>query len=74
MKWSSRLLAIAAIGFLNKGRGSKRVPKLAEAAALLALVAALVSVAGMLFNGPGRLVIGLQSVGLSDGNPRVARP
>jgi len=59
------LLTTAAIGFLNKGRGSKRVPKLAEAAALLALVAALVSVAGMLSNGPGRLVIGLQSAGLS---------
>ena len=60
------LLASAAIGFSNKELRPKRLPKLAEAAALLALVAAIVSTAGLIVLGPGvSPVIGIYGVGLS---------
>jgi NAD(P)H-quinone oxidoreductase subunit 5 len=60
------LLVGAAIGFVNAGRRPKGVPELAEAAALLALVAALVSAAGLVLRGPGASpVIGGHGVGLS---------
>ena len=60
------LLVGAAIGFLSTGRRPKLLPKLAEAAALLALVAAFVSVVGLIFFGPGvSPMIGLHGVGLS---------
>ena len=60
------LLIGATIGFLSTGHRPKLLPKLAEAAALLALVAAFVSVAGLIFFGPGvRPMIGLHDVGLS---------
>ncbi len=60
------LLVSAAIGFLNTGRRPKHLPKTAEAAAFLALLAAFVSTAGLIFFGPGGSpVIGLHGVGLS---------
>ena len=60
------LLIGAAIGFLNTGHRPKLLSKLAEAAALLALVAAFISAAGLIFFGPGVTpMIGLHSVGLS---------
>jgi NAD(P)H-quinone oxidoreductase subunit 5 len=60
------LLLSAVIGFLNRGRWPKLLPKLAEVASLLALVAAIVSAAGLVFFGPGASpVIGLHGVGLS---------
>jgi NAD(P)H-quinone oxidoreductase subunit 5 len=60
------LLLSAVIGFLNRGRRPKLLPKLAEAAALLALVAAVVSATGLVLFGPGvSLVIGFHGVGLS---------
>jgi NAD(P)H-quinone oxidoreductase subunit 5 len=60
------LLLSAVIGFLNRGRRPKLLPKLAEAAALLALVAAVVSATGLVLFGPGvSPVIGFHGVGLS---------
>jgi NAD(P)H-quinone oxidoreductase subunit 5 len=60
------LLLSAVIGFLNRGRRPKLLPKLAEAASLLALVAAVVSAAGLAIFGPGvSPLIGLHGVGLS---------
>jgi len=60
------LLFSAAIGFLNTGRRPRLLPKLAEGAALLALVAALASAAGLAFFGPGASpMIGYFGVGLS---------
>jgi NAD(P)H-quinone oxidoreductase subunit 5 len=60
------LMVCAAIGFLNTGRRPRLLPKLAEAAALLALVAALSSAAGLAFFGPGASpMIGHYGVGLS---------
>jgi NAD(P)H-quinone oxidoreductase subunit 5 len=60
------LLLGAVIGFLNRERRPKLLPKLAEAAALLALVAAVVSATGLVLFGPGvSLVIGFHGVGLS---------
>jgi NAD(P)H-quinone oxidoreductase subunit 5 len=60
------LLASAAISFLGTGRRPKLLSRLAEVATLLALVAALVSAAGLVILGPGvSPVIGLQGVGLS---------
>ena len=60
------LLVSAAISFLNPGRRPRLLSKLAEAAALVALVAALVSAAGLIILGPGvSPVIGIQAVGLS---------
>jgi NAD(P)H-quinone oxidoreductase subunit 5 len=60
------LLISAASGFLDKGRRPKILPKLAEAAALLALVAALAAAAALIVHGPGvSPAIGLYGVGLS---------
>ena len=60
------LLVSAAIGFLNPGRRPRLLSKLAEVAALVALVAALVSATGRIILGPGvSPVIGIQSVGMS---------
>ena len=60
------LFVSAAIGFLNTGRQAQIPPQTAEAAALLALVAAFVSAAGLIFFGPGvSPVIGLHGAGLS---------
>ncbi|SFK63508.1 hypothetical protein [Methylocapsa palsarum] len=60
------LLISAAIGFLDKGRRPKILPKLAEAAALLALVAALAAAAALIVHRPGvSPAIGLYGVGLS---------
>ncbi|WP_294537826.1 NADH-quinone oxidoreductase subunit L [uncultured Rhodoblastus sp.] len=60
------LLLSAAISFITAGRRPGIVPKVAEAAALLALLAALGSLAGPILYGPGDSpVIGLQSIGRS---------
>jgi NAD(P)H-quinone oxidoreductase subunit 5 len=60
------LLASAAIGFLNSGRRPKHLVGLAEAAALLAVVTAVVSAAGLILFGPGvSPLIGLNGFGLS---------
>jgi NAD(P)H-quinone oxidoreductase subunit 5 len=60
------LLAAAAIGFTNNGIRPTRFPRLAEAAALTALVAAFVSTVGLIAFGPGvSPLIGVNSVGLS---------
>jgi NAD(P)H-quinone oxidoreductase subunit 5 len=60
------LLISAAIGFLGTGLRPRFLPKLAEAAAFLALVTAIITIAGLTFSGPGGSpLIGLPSVGLS---------
>jgi len=60
------LIVCAAIAFSNNGLRPKRIPKLAEAAAFLALVAAIVSAAGLISSGPGvSHVIGVYGIGLS---------
>ncbi len=60
------LLLAGAIGFLNHGRRPKLVLSLAEAASLLALLAAIVSAGGLILWGAGDSpVIGFQGVGLS---------
>jgi NAD(P)H-quinone oxidoreductase subunit 5 len=60
------LLVCAALGFLNPGRRPRFLRGLAEAAALLALAAALVSTAGLILVRSGSSpVIGFRSVGLS---------
>jgi len=60
------LLAGAGIGFMTTGRRPKKVPKLAEAAALLALVTALISAAVLVLLGPGASpLVGLHGVGFS---------
>ena len=60
------LLASAVIGFLTTGPRPKRIPKLAEAAALIALIAAIFSTAWLIAFGPGvSPVIGIQGIGLS---------
>jgi NAD(P)H-quinone oxidoreductase subunit 5 len=60
------LIVSAMIGFLNRGCRPKLLPKLTEAAALLALVAAVVSAAGLALFGPGvSPLIGLYGIGLS---------
>lgn len=60
------LLACAAIGFPMKGRRPGHLARLAEGAALAALVAALASAAGLIFSGPGvSPVVGVHGVGLS---------
>jgi NAD(P)H-quinone oxidoreductase subunit 5 len=60
------LVVSAAIGFLNTSRRPKHLPRLAEAATLLALVAAFVSAVGLILFGPGASpVIGLLGAGLS---------
>lgn len=56
----------AAGGFLERGIRPKFLPELAEATALLALAGAIVSVAGLIFSGPGvGPVIGVLGIGLS---------
>lgn len=60
------LLAGAAFEFLNTGRRPKRLPKLAEAAALVSLAAALASMVELICLGPGvSPVFGLIGVILS---------
>jgi len=60
------LLSIAAISFSNNGPRPKYLPKMAEAAALLALVAGIISTAGLIFFGPRvSPVVGIYGVGLS---------
>lgn len=60
------LIACATIAFSNNGLRPKRIPKLAEAAALLALVAGIASTAGLIAFGPGvSPVIGIHGIGLS---------
>ncbi len=60
------LILGAAIGFSNTGLRPRYVPGLAEGAALLTLVAAFASAAGLIFFGPGvSPVIGLEGVGLA---------
>lgn len=60
------LLAAAAIGFTNNGVRPTRFPTLAEAAALMALVAAFVSTVGLIAFGPGvSPLVGINGVGLS---------
>ncbi|MEO9228011.1 MAG: proton-conducting transporter membrane subunit [Devosia sp.] len=60
------LFASAAMGFSSKGVRPKGLPKLAEAAALTSLVAAVVSMAGLILFGPGvSPLVGLQGAGLS---------
>jgi NAD(P)H-quinone oxidoreductase subunit 5 len=60
------LLISAVIGFLGTGRRPRFLPQMAEGTAFLALVAAIVSIAGLFFSGPGGSpLIGVHSVGLS---------
>lgn len=60
------LLASAGAGFLNAGCRPRFAPVMAEAAALLALLAAGVSAAALILTGPATTpVIGLRGVGLS---------
>lgn len=59
------LLAAGAIGFLDPGQRPKQAPSLAEAASLLALLAAIVSAAGLVILGPGESpVLGIRGIGL----------
>ncbi len=58
--------ASAAGSFLNKGCRPARLPKIAEAAALLACISAIVSSAGLVFAEPAvSPLIGIHGVGLS---------
>lgn len=60
------LIVSAAISFLNTNRRPKFLPKLAEAAALLSLIAALVAFAELILFGPGvSPAIGIQGAGMS---------
>ncbi|KKC34367.1 proton-conducting transporter membrane subunit [Devosia psychrophila] len=60
------LLVSSVIGFSNTGPRPKRIPKLAEATALLALVAAIVSTGGLIAFGPSvSPVIGIYDIGFS---------
>jgi NAD(P)H-quinone oxidoreductase subunit 5 len=60
------LLVSAAVSFLNGGRRPSRLAKLSEAASLLALLAAVISAAALVFLGSGvSPVVGLHGVGLS---------
>jgi len=60
------LLAVAAVSFANTGLRPKRLPGLAEAAALLALAAALASAAGLIVSGTHvSPVLGLYGAGFS---------
>jgi NAD(P)H-quinone oxidoreductase subunit 5 len=60
------LLVSAVVGFLHKGPRPKLLPKLAEAASLVALVVAVIAAVGAIFFGPGvSPVIGFYGVGLS---------
>lgn len=66
LPWTAAVLLLvsALISFTNNGRRPKITPKLAEAAALLALVAALTAVAGSVVSGPGHSpLIGLSGPG-----------
>ncbi len=60
------LLLSAAAGFLSPGRRPRVLPRLAEAAALVAILAASISAASLILQGAGdSRLIGLQGVGLS---------
>ena len=60
------LLISAVAGFLNPGRRPRLLPKLAEAAALVAVIVALLSVGALVLLGSGvSSVIGLHGVGFS---------
>jgi NAD(P)H-quinone oxidoreductase subunit 5 len=60
------LLAIAAFGFANPGLRPKHLPGVAEAAALLALAAAVASATGLVLLGQGvSPLIGIHGIGLS---------
>ena len=60
------LLVSAAISFSKTGLRPNHIPLMAEAAALLALVAGIISTAGLIVFGPGvSSVIGIYGVGLS---------
>jgi NAD(P)H-quinone oxidoreductase subunit 5 len=60
------LLISAATGYLGTLPRPRFIPGMAEGAALLALVAAIICIAGLVFSGPGiSPVIGFHGVGLS---------
>ncbi len=60
------LLPSAAVGVLSAGRGSRMLPKLAEASALVAVVIAAMSAVLLVLHGPGdSRLIGLAGIGLS---------
>jgi NAD(P)H-quinone oxidoreductase subunit 5 len=60
------LVAGAALGFLTSGQRTRRLARMAEAAALLALAAAGASMAGLILGGPVvSPLIGLHGAGLS---------
>ena len=63
---SAPLIISAAINFLNTGRRPRWIPKLAEAATLLSLIAAAVTMAEWVHFGPGvSPLIGIHGLGLS---------
>jgi NAD(P)H-quinone oxidoreductase subunit 5 len=60
------LLMCAAVGFITPGRRPRFVPRLAEAAALVALLVAAISAGGLvLYGSGGSRLIGLHGIGLS---------
>jgi NAD(P)H-quinone oxidoreductase subunit 5 len=60
------LLLSAAVGFVNPGRRPRFLPRLAEAAALIAMVVAAISAGLLILHGSGNSrLIGLHGVGLS---------
>ncbi|MGE0418460.1 MAG: proton-conducting transporter membrane subunit [Acetobacteraceae bacterium] len=60
------LLIAGVIGFLRRGCRPRMLPQIAEAAALLALLLAMIATAGLLLAGPGVTpVIGIHGVGFS---------
>lgn len=60
------LLLSAAVGFVNPGRRPRFLPRLAEAAALIAMVVAEISAGLLILHGSGNSrLIGLHGVGLS---------
>lgn len=60
------LLIAGVIGFLRRGCRPRMLPQIAEAAALLALLLALIAMAGLLLAGPGVTpAIGIHGVGFS---------
>lgn len=60
------LLAVAVLGFKDRGRRPKHVPRLAEAALLLAFAGAVAATLGLIVLGPGvSPLIGVQGLGFS---------
>ena len=60
------LIVAAAIGFLRPGRRPKSLPGIAEAAALVAVLLAILATAGLVLAGPGDSpLIGIGGVGLA---------